>query len=593
MATDSNKENHMASPYVRIKEGDPHGITEGDPKISEKDSNKENHMASPYVRIKEGDPHGITEGDPKISEKDFLNEMPSNASQGASVAETQEEPWTLFTDGSSCVDGSGVGLILTNPDGVEFTYALRFQFAASNNEAEYEALIVGLRIATQIGVKNIQANVDSKLSKNKKGNALSKIASTSFAHLSKQVLVEVLETKSITAKEVTTVINEEGPTWMTELVNYLKEGTLPKDEKKARKLRLKARQYELIEGILYKRSFLTPWLRCVGPLQAEYVMREIHKGSCSMHAGPRSVVAKAIRLGYFWPTMHKDAQDMIRKCSDSQVHRPITRHPQQPLTPITALWPFYKWGIDIAGPFPEGPGKVKFLIVAMDYFTKWIEAKAVATITGGQMKKFVWDNIVCRFGIPREIISDNGKQFADNPFKDWCDKLNITQHFASVKHPQSNGLVERVNRSLGEGIKARLGEGNKNWVEELPHVFWAHRTMIKSSHGDTPFSLTYGTEAVIPAEIGMPTYRTVVERRELAAMSEARSKSKMMKYYNSRVHGVAFKPGDFVYRSNDASHAVAGGKLGPKWEGPYEVTHALGNGAYKLQSMDGMTLPRT
>nr|GEZ94002.1 reverse transcriptase domain-containing protein [Tanacetum cinerariifolium] len=211
----------------------------------------------------------------------------------------------------------------------------------------------------------------------------------------------------------------------------------------------------------------------------------------------------------------------------------------------------------------------------------------------------------------REIISDNGKQFADNPFKDWCDKLNITQRFASVKHPQSNRLVERANRSLGEGIKARLGEGNRNWVEELPHVLWAHRTMIKSSHGDIPFSLTYGTEAVIPAEIGMPTYRTTAvdvvnndeelhlnldlleERRELAAMSEARSKSKMMKDYNSMIRGVAFKPGDFIYRSNDASHAVAGGKLGPKWEGPYEVTDALGNGAYMLRSTDWTMLPRT
>nr|GFB09065.1 reverse transcriptase domain-containing protein [Tanacetum cinerariifolium] len=173
------------------------------------------------------------------------------------ITETQEEQWTLFTDGSSCVDGSGAGLILTNPDGVEFTYALRFQFAASNNEAEYEAPIAGLWIATQMEVKNIQANVDSKLvanqvlgtqvpwSKNKKADALSKIASTSFAHLSKQVLVEVLETKSITGKEVTAVIKEEGPTWMTELLNYLKEGTLPEDEKEARKIRLKARQYEL------------------------------------------------------------------------------------------------------------------------------------------------------------------------------------------------------------------------------------------------------------------------------------------------------------------------------------------------------------
>nr|GEV85048.1 reverse transcriptase domain-containing protein [Tanacetum cinerariifolium] len=497
-----------------------------------------------------------------------------DVSQAVPAAVTQEEPWTLFTDGSSCVDGSGAELILTNPEGVEFTYALRFQFTASNNEAEYEALVAGLRIAAQMGVKNVQVNVDSKLvanqvlgtyvakednmikyleivkglvsgittfsisqvprSKNKKADALSKIASTSFAHLSKHVLVEVLENKSIKEKEVAAVIEEYGPTWMTSLVDYLKDGVLLEDEKEARKLHLKARQYELMEGVLYRRSFLTPWLRCVGSLQADYVMREIHEGSCSMHAGSRSVVAKAIRLRYYWPTMHKDACDMIRKCSDCQIHRP----------------------------FPEGPGKVKFFIVVMDYFTKWIEAKAVATITGGQVKKFVWDNIVCRFGIPGKIISDNGKQFSENPFKDWCDKLNITQRFASVKHPQSNGLVERANRSLREGIKSRLGEGNKNWVEELPHVLWAHRKMIKSSHGDTPFSLTYETEAVIPTEIKMPTYRTAAVdvgnnddelRLNLDLLDERRERAS-----------------DFVYCGNDASHAVADGKLGPKWEGPYE-----------------------
>ncbi|GJZ53075.1 reverse transcriptase domain-containing protein [Tanacetum coccineum] len=187
----------------------------------------------------------------------------------------------------------------------------------------------------------------------------------------------------------------------------------------------------------------------------------------------------------------------------------------------------------------------------MDYFTKWIEAKAVATISGGQAKKFVWDNIVCCFGLPGEIVSDNDKQFSDNPFKDWCEKSNITQRFAS-----------------------------------------AHRTMIKSSNGDTPFSLTYGTEAIIPAEIGMPTYRITVidvvhnddeirlnldllkERRERAAIRKAKAKLKMMRYYNARVRGVTFKPGDYVYRSNEESYAMDGGKLGPKWEGPYEVTES-------------------
>ncbi|GKA10702.1 reverse transcriptase domain-containing protein [Tanacetum coccineum] len=466
---------------------------------------------------------------------DFLVEKPDKNPPNTPVVATLLEPWTLFTNGSSCVDGSGAGLILTSPEGTKFTYVLRFQFTASNNEAEYEALIAGLQIAAQIGVQNVQLNVDSKLvanqvlgtyvakeenmikylekvkglvsgfanfsisqvprNNNKKADALSKIASTSFAHLSKQVLVEVLQEKSIQEKEVTTVVEEDGLTWMTPIIEYLKDGL-----------------------------FL---------------------------------------------------------------------------------------GIDIAGPFPEGSGKVKFLIVAMDYFTKWIEAKAVATITGNQVKKFVWDNIVCRFGLPGEIISDNGKQFSDNPFKDWCDKLNIMQRFASIKYPQSNRLVEKANRSLGEGIKARLGEGNKNWLKELPHVLWAHRTMIKSSHEDTPFSLTYGMEAVILAEIGMPTYRTATvdtvhndeelrlnldlleEKREHTTICKAKSKMKMAKYYNARVRGVAFRPEDFVYRSNDASHATDGGKLGPKLEGPYEVTEALGDGAYKLWTMDGTDLPRT
>lgn len=280
--------------------------------------------------------------------------------------------------------------------------------------------------------------------------------------------------------------------------------------------------------------------------------------------------------------MHKDAREVIQRCQNCQVHRPVPKNPQHNLVPITSSWPFYKSGLDISGPFPEALGKIKYLIVGIDYFTKWIEAKPLATITGNQVKKFAWDNIVCRYGMWGEIVSDNGKQFRGNPFKDWCEKLNIKQRFASFKHPQANGLVERSNRSLGEGIKARIDQRRRDWLEEVPHVLWAHRTMIKSSNGDTPFSLTYGTEAVILVKIGMLSLRCALfdpvendealrvnldlaeERREVAAIEEARSKSKMeKKYYNAKVRGTSFKPGDFVYRCNDASHAEDGGKLAP------------------------------
>ncbi|GJY81756.1 reverse transcriptase domain-containing protein [Tanacetum coccineum] len=203
---------------------------------------------------------------------------------------------------SSCTDGSGAGLILTNPEGMEILdVAIRFRFDTTNNEAEYEALIAGLRIAEQMGVKNLQANVDSRLvanqvnetyvakeadmvrylekvkaliggfkaftikqiprSENKKADALSKIASTSFAHLSKQVLVEELKEKSISEVEVLTVVEEEGDIWMTPIYNYLAEETLPADMKKARAIKRKSWRFAVINGILYKKSFLGPWLR--------------------------------------------------------------------------------------------------------------------------------------------------------------------------------------------------------------------------------------------------------------------------------------------------------------------------------------------
>ncbi|GKE82208.1 reverse transcriptase domain-containing protein, partial [Tanacetum coccineum] len=237
--------------------------------------------------------------------------------------------------------GSGAGLILTNPKGAEFTYAMRFRFEATNNEAEYEALIAGLRIAEQMGIKNLQAHVDSRLvanqvngsyiakesgmvqylnkvktiaksfkefsikqiprSENKKADTLSRIASTSFAHLNKQVLVEELKEKSINEKEILDVLEEEGSTWMTLICEYLAKEVLPEDKKKARAVRRKAARYAMINGTLYKKSFLGPWLR--------------------------SVVAKVIRTGYYWPTMHTDARNLIRECNDCQIHRPVPRNP--------------------------------------------------------------------------------------------------------------------------------------------------------------------------------------------------------------------------------------------------------------------------
>ncbi|GJW09937.1 reverse transcriptase domain-containing protein [Tanacetum coccineum] len=267
--------------------------------------------------------------------------------------------------------------------------------------------------------------------------------------------------------------------------------------------------------------------------------------------------------------------------------------------------------MDILGPLSPARGGVKFVIVAIDYFTKWIEAKTLVKITGKEVIHFIMDNIICRFGLPRIIVTDNGAQLVNDPFKSWCGRFEIQQMNMAVAHLQANGLVERANRSLMEGIKTCLGREKAGWVDELLNVLWAHETSIKQSNGETPFSLTYGSEAVIPAEIGIPTYRTLMiregyneeemrlnlnllqERREVVAIREAKYKTKMEQYYNKKVRPIGFRPGEFVYRRNEASRVEDQGKLGPKWEGPYRVTEAYENGSYKLQTLEDKEVPRT
>nr|GEY81431.1 reverse transcriptase domain-containing protein [Tanacetum cinerariifolium] len=220
-------------------------------------------------------------------------------------------------------------------------------------------------------------------------------------HLCAKVLVEVLKEKSIQEEEVATVVEEERPTWMSPIMEYLKDGTLPGDRKEASKLHIKATQYELWEGVLYRRSFLKPWLR---------------KG-----------------------------------------------------------------------------------------------------------------------------------QIFDSRY----------------------GLFHKVDRSEIRGNNHRRSE------IRMPTY---HTTIVDAVHNNQEIRLNLDL---------------LEERRKCAAICEAKAKLKMTKYYNTRVRGVTFRPGDFVYRSNEASHAMGGGKLGPKWEGPYEVTEALRDGAYRLRSMDGAVLPRT
>ncbi|KAL0461347.1 UNVERIFIED_CONTAM: Gag-Pol polyprotein [Sesamum latifolium] len=200
--------------------------------------------------------------------------------------------------------------------------------------------------------------------------------------------------------------------------------------------------------------------------------------------------------------MKQDARYLVNKCEKCQRHATLIHQPAEPLNVMLSPCPFSQWGMGIVGPFSLAPGQRKFLLVAIDYFTKWVEAEPLARITEGEVMKFIWKNIICRFGLPQEIIFDNGRQFQGRRIQEWCEGLHIKQRFTSVSHPQANGQVEVTNHILVQGIKKRLDRVVDNWFEELISVLWSYRTTPRGSTGKKPFHLGLWNRGNHPSRIG-------------------------------------------------------------------------------------------
>ena len=179
------------------------------------------------------------------------------------------------------------------------------------------------------------------------------------------------------------------PNWMDPIWDYLVEGTLPSDPKEASKLRARSARFTVHRGTLYKQGFSMPILKCVGKEDANYILREVHEGICGNHIGAQTLARKTLRQRYYWPTMLKDATELVKKCKACQEHAKISHLPSDPLMSITSPWPFQQWGLDILGPLAIGKGQFKFIIVVVDYFTKWVDVEPLATITEHKVRNFV------------------------------------------------------------------------------------------------------------------------------------------------------------------------------------------------------------
>src|SRR6185295_9232744 len=281
---------------------------------------------------------------------------------------------------------------------------------------------------------------------------------------------------------------------------YLKEKKISENllEKERKQIINKSKYYQIINGQLYKkpRKWNTGLLKVLRRSEFETLMKIMHDQPTAGHLGIESTYNK-IKKRYYWNQMYDDIKEYIKTCDTCQRFGKPERN--EPLHSIEVIQPFERIGIDIVGPLPETANKNKYMVVAIEYLIKWVEVKALDKATAENVAKFVFEEIICKHGTPKIILTDQGSHFKNKMLDELCNKFGIKHRLSSPYHPQTNGLVERFNRTL----VTMLAKTNDifNWDLHIPSVLFVYRTAKHSTTKYTPFYLNYGCDPVLPIEL--------------------------------------------------------------------------------------------
>ncbi|XP_057719508.1 uncharacterized protein LOC130933925 [Arachis stenosperma] len=319
--------------------------------------------------------------------------------------------------------------------------------------------------------------------------------------------------------------------WQQPIVEYLNAGVLPSEKIEAERLKKRSKHYFLRKGELFKKSFTGEMLKCVRDEEKDKVLEEVHQGVCGRHQGGRALWYELIKIGYYWPKMKEDAINWAKRCLQCQKHANLIHAPSVQKNSLKTPYPFHTWAVDFVGPInPPSMGK-KWILVTTESFTKWVEAVAVRETNAEAVVRFIKENIICRFGLPSVLVSDNGTHFVNQRVWGVLEQYQIKHHKSS---PYYRKAMARTTRHGTTGV--------------------------------TPFSLVYGVEAVLPTEIEVPTARMLLDEArdreaELQELEEKREVvgSKMEEYhrrlalaYDKHVQSRVFLEGDLVLKSVDA-----------------------------------------
>jgi hypothetical protein len=392
-----------------------------------------------------------------------------------------------------------------------------------------------------------------------------------------------------------------------QIYNYLTTQQIPEiltQAKEIKKFKNFCKHFYIKNNFVYKKDKRKEenLLRVIRRFEMEPVLYMMHTHPTAGHFSVEIMFNK-IRNRYFWPKMYEDIREYIKTCDACQ--RRGKASDNQRLHPIPVYTPFYQIGIDFVGPLPQTNLGNKYIIVAMDYLTKWPEARAVPRATAEETTKFIYEEIICRHGCPQKILTDRGTHFKNQLVENLMQKFEIQHLLSTPYHPQTNGLVERFNRTLCESL-AKLSKQKEDWDQYVAPTLFAYRSATQSTTKMTPFMLTYGREARlssdITAEDGKQGEEVMYDRlqtiinhlpivRETARQQIQIQQQKQKDRHDQHLKKeVKFQIGEKVLLYDAKKEKQWTGKFDDKWKGPYYI-HSVGRtGSYKLRELTGQVI---
>nr|GEW85353.1 reverse transcriptase domain-containing protein [Tanacetum cinerariifolium] len=344
---------------------------------------------------------------------------------------------------------------------------------------------------------------DNKGAENLAADHLSRLENPHQDELEKK---EITETFPLETLGMIAFRGDSSTPWFADFVNYHAWNFIVKGMSSQQKKKFfeDVKHYFWDDPYLFKICADQVIRRCVHGQEAVDILMACHNGPIGVHHGANLTAKKDVDSGFYWPTIYQDAYDLVTHCDACQRQGKISQRDEMPQNVIQVYKIFDVWGIDFMGPFSSSKGN-KYVLVAVDYLSKWVEAKALPTNDARVVVKFL-KSLFTRFGTPRAIKSDRGTHFCDDQFAKVMLKYGVNHCLSTTYHPQTSGQVKILNRGLKRILERTIGENRASWSDKLDDTLWALCTTFKTPIGCTPYKLVYGKACHLPIELEYKAY---------------------------------------------------------------------------------------